>query len=62
MRVDSAPDKAFGFQLRVDASAEDHSRMLDLLRDAFNHAYRVRIEYRVTGIHNNDLIRVMTLF
>jgi hypothetical protein len=62
VRVDSDPDKAFGFQLRADAGEEDHRRMLDLLRDALNHGHRVRIEYRVAGIHNNDLIRVMTLF
>ena len=62
VRVDSAPDKAFGFQLRADVGEEDHRGMLNLLRDAFNRSYRVRIEYRVAGIHNNDLIRVMTLF
>lgn len=58
-RLDSAPDMAFGFQLREDGNEEAHRRMLDVLRDAFRHNRQVRIDYYVrAGVRNGRVIRV----
>ena len=59
VRLDSEPNKAFGFQLRADANEAAHQGMLDLLRDAFNHDRRVMVEYIRTGIHSGRIIRVI---
>jgi hypothetical protein len=62
IKLDSKPDMAFGFQLRNDASEGVHRGMLDLLRDAFNHDRRVRIDYILNpGKRNGRLIRVRNI-
>ena len=55
--LDSEPGRAFGFQLRRDANLAARRRLLDLLRDAFNHDRPVAIDYLRTGQHNGTLIR-----
>lgn len=45
IKLHSAPDNAFGFQLRNDANGDTHRGMLGLLREAFFHERSVRIEY-----------------
>jgi hypothetical protein len=49
VRLDTAPRKAFGFQLRANADGKDHAGMLELLRSAFAQSRRVRIEYVRNG-------------
>lgn len=39
------PTQAFGFQLRNDANLPARQGMLDLLRDAFNHAWTANIDH-----------------
>lgn len=59
VKVDSEPQKAFGFQLRDDAGEEARRRMLDLLRDAFRRDQPVRIEYIKTGLRHGVIFRVV---
>jgi hypothetical protein len=59
IRLDTEPGRAFGFQLRDDANEGAHRSMLDLLRDAFNREFRVRIDYLRTGINNGLALRVV---
>jgi hypothetical protein len=58
VRLDSQPQNAFGFQLRNDGNRAARAGMLDLLRDAFNHNWRVTLDYNLdTGKHNGIIIR-----
>jgi hypothetical protein len=60
IKLDSQQDRAFGFQLRDDSNAHAHSRMVDLLRDAFNRDSRVRIDYiDRPGRSNGRILRVI---
>jgi hypothetical protein len=56
--LDTAPGRAFGFQLRTGAAEGDHTGMLDLLRDAFEEDRPVRIDYTRTGLRNGTILRV----
>jgi hypothetical protein len=58
IRIDSLPEKAFGFTLRRDADESTHGKMLDLLRDAFRRDIRVRLEYIRTGLRSGRVFRV----
>ena len=61
VKLDTYPGKAFGFKLRDDADEPARRGMLDLLRDAFNHNRKVRIEYvQVAGLDNSKILRVST--
>ncbi len=58
-KLNSAPDLAFGFTLRSDPNRVAHQGMLDLLRDAFTHNWRVSTDYDIaTGKKNGRAIRV----
>lgn len=46
-RLDSQPDKAFGFKLRDDQNQPANRGMFDLLRDAFNHDWTVTLNYDI---------------
>jgi photosystem II stability/assembly factor-like uncharacterized protein len=59
VRLDVAPNRAFGFQLRTDGGEAAHRGMLDLLRDAFDRRHVVRIEYLRTGFRNGRIVRVI---
>lgn len=59
-RLDSIPEKAFGFQLRADSSEQSREGMLGVLRSAFNNDRRVRIEYiNLEGFQNSRALRVL---
>ena len=59
IRVDNAPGRAMGFQLRDDAALPARQGMLDLLRDAFNNGWTVVIDYGIdAGRSNGTLLRV----
>lgn len=58
IKLDTVPDRAFGFQLRNDVRKNEHHGMLDVVRDAFNRNQRIRIEYVRTGLRNGRVIRV----
>jgi hypothetical protein len=60
IKLDSEPDKAFGFQLRNDRNENVHRGMLNLLRYAFNRDQRVRIEYVQTGLRNNYILHIIS--
>jgi hypothetical protein len=45
-KLDTHPDRAFGFQLRDDAGRPAHEGMLMLLRDAMAHDFDVATDYR----------------
>jgi C1A family cysteine protease len=60
-KLDSKPDKAFGFQLRTDSNESERQGMLNLLRDCFNSGTRVRIEYFVTGMTTGRILRVVKI-
>lgn len=52
-------DTASGFNLRVDANQPVRQGMLDLLRDAFNHGWRVHFDHNVpTGKAKGTIVRV----
>lgn len=57
--LDTEPDKAFGFQLRDDANRPAAEGMLKLLRDAFNHGRRVRIDFSRSSCRTGRIIRVI---
>jgi hypothetical protein len=44
-KLDTHPDRAFGFQLRDDSSRPAHEGMLMLLRDAMAHDFDVATDY-----------------
>lgn len=53
------PADAYGFQLRSDGNEPARRAMLDLLRDGFNHGWKVWIDYDAPpGKHNGVLFRV----
>jgi hypothetical protein len=45
-KLDTHPQRAFGFELREDAKRPAHKAMLDLLRDAMANDFDVKINYR----------------
>jgi len=59
VQLDShAAGAASGFQLRADANQPARQGMLDLLRDAFNHGWRVHIDHEVpAGKTKGTIIR-----
>lgn len=59
VRLDRAPDMAFGFTLRADSNRVAHAAMFDLLRDAFANNWTVRIDYEVENesLRNGRLLR-----
>jgi hypothetical protein len=59
MKLNSAPQRAMGFQLRNDAHRAARQGMLDLLRDAFNNNWTVTVDYDLdAGRSNGVAIRV----
>jgi len=59
IKLNSEPDKSFGFQLRNDAERVARQGMLDLLRDAFNNNFNVIIDFDIDpGKKNGVIIRV----
>lgn len=61
VRLDSHPERAFGFKLRVDPRAPVRRGMLDTLRDAFRGDRLVRVEYIRTGLQTGEILRVARL-
>jgi hypothetical protein len=59
VKFDTAPLKAFGFQLRTDNNEEDHQAMLKALRDALRKDRIVEIEYLRTGPSTGRVFRVV---
>jgi hypothetical protein len=49
-------DGFYGFQLRNDDNRLARQGMLDLLRDAFNHGWRVGFDYEIVPPKKNDVI------
>jgi C1A family cysteine protease len=58
VKLDSKPDKAFGFQLRTDDNEPERRGMLNVLRDCFNKGAHVTIDYTVTGMTTGRIIRI----
>ena len=58
VQLDTQPGRSFGFQLRADGEEFARTGMLDTLRSAFRANRNVLIDYRRTGIHNGQIIRV----
>jgi hypothetical protein len=54
-RLDTQPNRAFGFQLRNDASRPSREAMLGLLRDAFEHDFSVATDYRQVANKANSI-------
>ena len=54
------PADAYGLQLRADGNEPARRAMLDLLRDGFNHGWKVWIDYDPPpgNTHNGVLFRV----
>lgn len=47
IRLTSAPDEAYGFQLRDDNNRVARKGMLDLLRDAFQNDHQATVDYNI---------------
>jgi hypothetical protein len=59
VKLDSQPNKAFGFQLRNDTNLPARQGMLNLLRDAFNNNWTVTLDYWLEpGKNNGEIIRI----
>jgi hypothetical protein len=56
-----SPGEAYGFQLRDDERGRAHQGMLDLLRDAFNHDWTVRVGYDLESGNANGLVHTVEL-
>jgi len=57
--LDSAPQNAFGFQLRTDANEPVREAMVDLLRDAYVNNLKVSVDYFIDpGKHNGRAFRI----
>jgi hypothetical protein len=56
VKLDSQPNKAFGFQLRNDSNRPAREGMLDLLRDAYNHSWTVALDYNLDPGKTNGII------
>lgn len=58
-KLNSQPDKAFGFTLRGDTNGPAHRGMLDLLRSGFEHNWVVSTDAEIgDGKKNGQSIRV----
>lgn len=58
--LDSTPDKRFGFQLRSNDNQLVAQAMLNMLQQAYDRGYRIRLEYfQEPGKTNNRLFRVI---
>ncbi len=58
VKLDSAPDLSFGFQLRSDQNLPAREGMLELLRLAFRSNLTVGVEYMIDpGKHNGTIVR-----
>jgi hypothetical protein len=59
MKLDTDPERSFGFQLRDDKNARAHQAMFDLLRDAFSQRHLVSIDFTIIeGRKNGVILRV----
>ena len=57
--LDSAPQNAFGFQLRTDANEPVREAMVGLLRDAYVNNLKVSVDYFIDpGKHNGRAFRI----
>ena len=57
--LDSAPQNAFGFQLRTDANELVREAMVGLLRDAYVNNLKVSVDYFIDpGKHNGRAFRI----
>ena len=59
--LDTQPEKAFGLQLRANASQHAAEGMLALLRDCFNRNRPVRIDFIRTGCRTAEIVRVIEI-
>jgi hypothetical protein len=55
-RLNTDPDRAMGFQLRMDDNRLARQGMLDLLRDAFEHGHDASIDFELPDGKNNGVI------
>ena len=59
VKLDAAPDEAYGFELRNDRFRPSRQAMFDLLRDAYFNNRAVTIDYFIIpGRHNGVIFRV----
>lgn len=56
VKLDGVPDKSFGLALRADAQLPARRGMLHLLEDAYEHKWKVGVEYVVRPAHKNGRI------
>ena len=57
--LDSAPQNAFGFQLRTEANEPVREAMVGLLRDAYVNNLKVSVDYFIDpGKHNGRAFRI----
>lgn len=54
-RLNSAPSRAMGFQMRDDRYLPARKGMLDLLRDAFHNGFTVIVDYELEEGRNNGI-------
>ena len=58
-KLNTQPDKAFGFTMRNDGNGPAHRGMLDLLRSGFDHNWSVSTDAEIgDGKKNGKSIRV----
>jgi hypothetical protein len=60
VQLDTEPGRFFGLELRGDTNEATNRGMFDQLRDAFNAARPITVEYDRTGPRNGRIIRVVS--
>ncbi len=62
LTLDTAPTRAFGFQLRQDTDALVHTEMLEALQEAYEFDDRVTVEFIPTaGGQNGTAVRLVAI-
>ena len=61
VKLDTEPQRSFGFQLRDGANEAIQRGMLDTLRDAFNKGQRVQLDYSTAGPSSRQVLRVVKI-
>jgi hypothetical protein len=61
IKLDSAPDRAFGLTLRNDESFASHQKMFEIMQDAFDNDRVISIDFLSTPPQKNGIILGTTI-
>ena len=61
IKLDTAPDRAFGLTLRNDESFASHQKMFEIIQDAFDNDRVITIDFLSTSPQKNGIIVSATI-